>query len=54
MHKSEEEFGYSFKKVITGGYSNIFTKDFAKDSRPFLSETLINAVLPILPSKIDS
>ena len=31
MHKSEEEFGYSFKKVITGGYSNIFTKDFAND-----------------------
>lgn len=31
MRKSEEAFGYSFKKVITGGFSNIFSEDFSSD-----------------------
>ena len=28
MERTDEEFGYKFKKVITGGYSNIFKDDF--------------------------
>ena len=28
MARTEEEFGYKFKKVITGGYSKIFIDDF--------------------------
>lgn len=31
MDRADEEYGYKFKKVITGGYSNIFKEDFAKD-----------------------
>ena len=28
MEKVDEDSGYKFKKVITGGYSNIFKDDF--------------------------
>lgn len=29
MDKTDEHFGYEFKKVITGGFSNLFKDDFA-------------------------
>ena len=31
MRKSDEYFGYKFKKVITGGFSYLFKEDFASD-----------------------
>lgn len=31
MEKTDEEFGYKFKKIVTGGFSNLFKDDFASD-----------------------
>ena len=31
MNKTDEYFGYKFKKVITGGYSKLFANDFEKE-----------------------
>ena len=40
MNKADEHFGYKFKKVITGGFANLFKGDFQAD-KYIVDQTLV-------------
>lgn len=40
MNKADEYFGYKFKKVITGGFANLFKDDFPKE-KYIVDQTLV-------------